>query len=498
MLAEGARACLIAALLVSAPAGAKPLWDRPWIEVRSAHFVVTSSASQEESVELARNLESFRSAVRTMLNARVDERVPTRVFVAPKGAREFGIGSEALGWFRPEMRQNTAVVGKGGGGLTLTVVLFHEYTHFVVHNQGTRAYPPWFDEGFAEVLATMRFKDDYALVGDLVRARREWLEGNQWLPFLKILKVRNYWDLSESDRQMFYAQSWALVHFVLLGPERARFGEQMDKYLRAVEKHRPDAEAFETGFGVDPTDLKNQIMRYFQHAKLMAVRLNDLPAEPPSVRSVPRDEIAARLGQVALVSGDLDLAKDAFDDALQENSSNAMALTGAADLHKFAGRYEEAEPLYRRAIELEPKNPYPLLDYGEYFLDRARASQTDPFRAGELVVEARRQFARSYALDENIPETLAMNGATYIGDPNGTEKAVASLEAALVLLPGQPQVKFLLAQAYVQAQKRTKALGLLRSLLTWEHADESGEANAMLRQLEAEEAASSSAPETDD
>jgi tetratricopeptide (TPR) repeat protein len=492
-------ASLLVALLLPLEATAKPLWERRWIEVRTPHFAVMSSASEEDTVTLASDLESFRSTVRKALHYRVEERVPTRVFVAPEGARDFGIGSQALGWFRPEMRQNTAVVGKGGGGLTLTVVLFHEYTHFLVRNQGPVAYPPWFDEGFAEVLMTMRFKDQYALVGDLVPARRDWLfGGNPWLPYQKILRTRDYWHLTESDRQMFYAQSWALVHFLMLGPERAHFGDQMAKYLSAVEKGQPDATAFEAAFGIEPAALPRKILAYFKRAKLMPVALGDQPGGLPSVHTMALDEIAMRLGQVALVSGDLELAQQAFDDALAANPSNAGALAGSADLHKFAGRYEQAEPLYRRAIELEPKNPYHLLDYGEYFLDRARASTFDPFQAGQWVTEARRQFARSYALDENIPETLAMNGASYLGDPSGKEQAVASLEVASNLLPGQPQIKFLLAQAYARSDQRAEAIRLLRSLLAWDHADDSGAASAMLRQLEAQATPTASAPGTAD
>ena len=52
------------------------------------------------------------------------------------------------------------------------------------------------------------------------------------------------------------------------------------------------------------------------------------------------------------------------------------------------------------------------------------------------------------------------------------------------MLPSQPQIKFLLAQAYVQAERKREAARLIRSLVAWNHAGGSTEAMAMLRELE--------------
>jgi tetratricopeptide (TPR) repeat protein len=46
--------------------------------------------------------------------------------------------------------------------------------------------------------------------------------------------------------------------------------------------------------------------------------------------------------------------------------------TGIGDIHKFAGRFDEAKPLHEKAIALEPANENPELDYAEYFLELAR------------------------------------------------------------------------------------------------------------------------------
>jgi tetratricopeptide (TPR) repeat protein len=479
------RALLLAATAaIALPAAARPLWDRSWIEVRSPHFFVLSSAGERATRAVAADLETFRAAVQQLLRVRVEERVPTVVFLAPEGASDFGIRHGRLGWFRPEMRQNTALVGSGEGGLSTTFLLFHEYTHFLVHNQPVDVvYPPWFEEGLAEVLSTMRFEKERALVGEPLRARREILELATWLPFDQVLQTRGESSLGNRDREMFYAQSWALVHFLLLGLE-GELLERMGAYAKAVEAGTADGAAFESAFGTPPSALRRSLRTHLKQ-EAQALALERAAPGALAVRPVPRDEIAARLGRLAVTGRDLDLAQSAFQAALETNPKSGAALVGVAKVRELSGRPDEAEPLYQRAIELEPDDPYHRLDYAEFLFERARAAQGVPTHARQRIAAARREFARSHALDPSLPETLAMNGATYLGDADGTEKAIASLEAAHALLPAQPQIKFLLARAYEKARREEEARQLFRSLLAWRHAERCPETEALLRELEA-------------
>jgi tetratricopeptide (TPR) repeat protein len=336
----------------------------------------------------------------------------------------------------------------------------------------------------------MTFERGHFFVGDLVRNRREWLEWNPWLSYARVLRVRDVAKLSDDDRSMFYAQSWALVHFLLLGPHRPHFQERMKLYMEAVEAGAPDAAAFAAAFAEEPKDLTRRVLEYLNgEAKIWPMPLPPQDAHAaPGVRALLTDEIAARIGRVALVSGDLKVAQKAIDASLAANPANAMALVGKADLHKVAGRFEQGEPLYLRAIELEPSDAYHKLDYAEYFYHRAAAAvrQQEPERAAEWIVEARRQLARSYKLDDGVPETLAMNGATYLGEAEGAARAVESLEEAYAMLPSQPQIKLLLAQAYAKADRKREAARLIRSLVAWGHTGGSKEAAAFLQALESE------------
>jgi cytochrome c-type biogenesis protein CcmH/NrfG len=155
---------------------------------------------------------------------------------------------------------------------------------------------------------------------------------------------------------------------------------------------------------------------------------------------------------------------------LAENPDNATALIGLADLHKFADRYDEAVPLYERALQLEPSDAEHLLDYGEYLLDRAEAEESPDTRR-QFLLEARRQFARSYQLDSNNPETLTQNGITYLFEGEDVAKGLESLQAAHALLPSQPHIQIALAQAYMAAEDGGRARDLLEGLLVTTHGE---------------------------
>ncbi len=134
-----------------------------------------------------------------------------------------------------------------------------------------------------------------------------------------------------------------------------------------------------------------------------------------------------------------DEAKPYVDAAIALDPRNGAALVALGDLHTFAGRFDEAQRYYEQAIAADPKNAYHELAYGEFFLAKANAGGDAETIANNLI-EARRRFARSDALDPTVPETLAMNGATYLFPGQSIDKGIASLVAAREMLPSQFEI----------------------------------------------------------
>ena len=469
--AWSARACLLMmsallAVAVAAPAFAKEVWERDWIEVRSPHFVVVSALAEARTVELVQELESFRAAAEMLTNiGRFEERIPTRIYVLPYAVPDLGFGGRQIGYFESGMRANYAVVIPARD--ELDEALKHEYVHFLVHNRDETTYPTWFDEGFAVVLQTLRARGTQLEFGKPIAGSIDALSHGHWLPFGRVLEARGTADFSGEGTAMFYSQSWCLVHYLTIGRPDKDFAAENREYLRLSETGVAPVLAFEQAFGLKVAMLRPVVTNYARNLRyFQATMKRPFPIAQMTTSNVATDRIAAELGLLALLRGNFAAAQRYYDAALAANPANAMALVGTGDVHKNAKRFEQADPYYQKAIALEPRNPLHELDYAEYFVTLAEA-QKDPEQAQTNLVEARRHFARSYKLDAYNAETLAMNGSTYLGAGEDHEKAVVSLEAAHQLVPSHPQIRLLLARAYVAAGQPDKARAQLRALLAW-------------------------------
>jgi tetratricopeptide (TPR) repeat protein len=272
---------------------------------------------------------------------------------------------------------------------------------------------------------------------------------------------------------MFYGQSWLLVHYLQTGRKGHPFAAENDAYLTAVETGKEPIAAFEDAFGIPVNELHTTLSRYaatdMRHF-VFTLKQPFVPA-PAVVAPVAPSSIAAQLAGLLFVRGAADSAKPYLEAAITLDPRNGAALVALGDLHKFAGRFDEAQPYYEKAIAAEPKNAYHELDYGEFFLTKAKADRDAEAVANNLI-EARRHFARSDALDPTVPETLAENGATYLFPGQSIDKGIASLAAAQEMLPSQLEIAGLLARAYAMGNQREKAVQLLRASLAWRDSED--------------------------
>src|SRR6185503_18072895 len=115
------------------------------------------------------------------------ERIPTKIYLLPDaGGTKSLIDPGYVGSFMNQMRANYAVIRESGNESDET--LKHEYVHFLTHNYSADLYPPWFDEGFAEVLATLTVRGELIQYGRPNPRRVAPLQDNRaWLSFDKLL-----------------------------------------------------------------------------------------------------------------------------------------------------------------------------------------------------------------------------------------------------------------------------------------------------------------------
>jgi len=281
---------------------------------------------------------------------------------------------------------------------------------------------------------------------------------------------------------MFYAQSWLLVHHLVLGGDDG-VSARLRRYVEQVDHRVAEEQAFREAFGIEVAELDPRLEKYQQKIPIFGMPREKLaPEVTVSVRTVPQDEIRTRLGWLALANEKPVLARRLFESAAATSPRNARAVAGLAQTRKFERRWDEAETGYRRALELDPGDWQSHLDLARYLVDRA---DVEDDRRDERLASARRHLARVIELAPEIPEGHAILGIALAmsGDLGG---GIASLEHALALLPANTEIEFPLAQLHYRAKHRERAIELLRRIAHRAHGGSTPEAVQMLEQLERE------------
>src|SRR2546426_1171848 len=216
-------------LLVLCPVGAvaTPLPDRsePWIKVRTAHFTLFSNASDDYTVEIGMNLERFRGALTQLFSdLAANSPVPTFIYVFKHDASfrpykmRVGLGPANVSGAFAAHRDGNYVGINATPPTDPWSVIYHEYVHYFLNNNFTDI-PLWFNEGTAECFSTFRAAAGKVEIGRPIAGHVDHLKSGKWIPLSDLFGIdERSKDYNEGERQgTFYAESWALVHYLAWG-----------------------------------------------------------------------------------------------------------------------------------------------------------------------------------------------------------------------------------------------------------------------------------------
>lgn len=290
--------------------------ERAWRELKTPRFTVLSQLEDRQTREWAIEFNEFIDTAQGVLQSN-DRNLPPPLtlllfgsdsaFQPYKPPGPDGKAANAVaGVF--ERQETWAVAGMSGRNLPAQSrhTLFHEGMHWLA-SADTSARPTWLSEGLAELFGT--FARDgksvqlaYPIPDHVLRMRQLSL-----LPMEQLLTARS--SLLEKERQtaMFYAQSWALVHYLLMSGDAGR-RDQWRSYLSLYQIKTPEVAAHEA-FGADLAPLERDLSRYIERSRMGYMKL-DRPAPRDVPDPVPASplQVEVALGRLALVSADKDLA----------------------------------------------------------------------------------------------------------------------------------------------------------------------------------------------
>jgi hypothetical protein len=255
---------MVALLLGSWLSCAPPaLADDDWHRYQNAHFDAVSNASERRTRKLLGELENFRAAVIQVMNIPIPDDAKRTTIVIFDSRREFEAltGDAPAGAFLQKFDDNAVIALPASGFRTgSTSLIRHEYAHLVL-SYNEFDYPWWFEEGFAELLATVDFikRDTQFKLGRLPR-RADYFNGVMlgWDDLLMIEGSLET-DINASLLSNAVLQAWALVHHILLDHDLMHV-PQVAKYFYLVANGESDAGAFTSAFEMSPTEMGQPLM----------------------------------------------------------------------------------------------------------------------------------------------------------------------------------------------------------------------------------------------
>lgn len=389
-----ARHLLVAlALLALTPTSALADWRR----AESAHFVVYSDGSERSLRDYVLKLERFDALLQTRFGGSGTgeiRKLPVYLVGDGRALRVAvpGLPAGIAGYYSNSENDVFAVLVRGGNDN----LLLHEYSHHVMARSGDDQYPGWLREGFAEYFATATVSErGEASFGMPDPGRRSALQQNRWLPMDVMLRADSPLDIgNETGRSMYYAQAWALTHWLLADTGRVR---NLSAYVGALHGGRDPVEAWQAIFAMTPDQLTAELRTYVR-GRLGYARVQIPPIEPvitvttlsPAADAILLPMLNARFWDPALIDGPALLTT--FRTAAARFPADPLALVALGHGEKRWGEAAAAETALTRALELQPDNVEGLVLMADLARERALDAQEEAERAERW--NAARDFLR--------------------------------------------------------------------------------------------------------
>lgn len=429
-----------------------------WISVRTKNFFLVGNTSEKEIRRVALKLEQFREVFTHLFSdMRFNTPVPTTVvvFKSHSSFTPFKTRANTAGYFQPGHDVNyITLTTETGSAQDPFSIIFHEYTHLLVNNNFENA-PLWFNEGLAEYYSSFQISDDQKIMlGAPIGHHVFLLRQSKMLPLKTLFEVddksAHYNETNKTS--IFYAQSWALMHYLIIG--KAGRGDQLSKFLTLRKSNMPLEEAFEKAFETTFADMERELRSYVKQDRYNVIRANfkqkielDTTTEAATLTEA---EAQAYLGDLLLHAHRQDAYKY-LEKALQLDPNLAMAHASLGMAYFREGKEKEAHASLERAVSANSQN-YLAHYYYAYTLSRPPAGDAPATNeySPELAAKIREHLQKAIALRPDFPESYNLLGFVSLITGEGIDEAIASLKHVLSTSPGLHELTYMLAQLHLR------------------------------------------------
>jgi tetratricopeptide (TPR) repeat protein len=450
---------------------APPQTRDTWRSVRTNNLFVIGNADAEKLRQVAAWLEFFHSAFARLVSRNVlDSSIPTTVIIfrddasfTPFKPLYQGRPANVAGFFQPGEDVNYIAISLDPRQRDPYSTAFHEYVHLHVKDNIPGA-PLWLNEGLAELYGSLQFSGNDALLGAPLYPYLHLLREQELLPLNTLFSIgTNSPHYNEQDKTgIFYGQSWALVHYLMLG-DRGR-QEQFRRFLQQVSRGEDSAKAIEDTYGVSLATVEQELRAYARGGDFAPQRVASVDnpqayaAYTAMQRSMLSDgEANYYLGDLLLHTGRDSDAERYFKQAIALDPGFIPAYASLGILCVHQRRYAEAKKYLQKATS-SPQSYMTHYIYA-YVLSREGVSPSGQITeySRENAAEMREQLLRSIKLAPNYAPAYYLLALVNVVTNERLDEAVEMAQKAHQLAPANANYSDLLEQIQRQRSGHTAA-----------------------------------------
>ncbi len=412
----------------------------PWVEVRTAHFIVASDGGEKTARHFADMFESLdRVFHATMPNSRIGNGIPIRI-LASRDAKSFARMAPEFpydknheqppGIFLFGRDKNYILVRANASGHFPYMDIFQNYARDVLKHS-YRSLPPWLEEGYSTVYGNITFNDRGIRLERPDPEDLSVLFESPLLPLDLVLRVNRaspYY--SPGNKQsVYFAESRVLLH-LLISDSQFAGTKAMEQYVTAVQSGTDQLQAARDAFG-DLNQLQTKLDAFVKN-------VSGPPAEIPvsggnesasSPRTLTAPEIDARMADFLAQRGRSEDAEDKLNDAIMNQPTLAEAEQSLGFLLLKRDDLDEAQKHFDRAVQLDPNDA--LNYYGQGLVALAQAGK------GSVPAGAAAPFEKSVSLNADFAPAWNYLAMIYSQRDETLQKALADARRAAALAPGE-------------------------------------------------------------
>lgn len=459
-----------------------------WVEVRSDHFSVITDSGEKNGRQVAELFEQMRAAFGIVfVRGKINQPVPLQI-IAFRNTREFrqhspifkGKVVEVSGFFQTSNDKGFIVLDMSQQDNWQ--IVFHEYAHVWLEDNFPPA-GPWFDEGFAEYLSTMKVSGATITVGQPISGAKLLNEGVKFslLDLFQVQQRSEIYNHSGPQRDMFYFESWLVAHYLI---DAGLFSQTADYFRLTNQEKVPIPAAVQAAFGMSLSDLQKAIWAGWKTGQIRA-RDYKVPASTTINTSArPLDAVEARTHLADFDSHTTDYSDKAileFEEVLRQNPDVAAAQRGLGYAYLSRRNFSRAEEHFRAAASLGSPDPR------VYFYSAELMQQNHPETAGSA--EFVQDLERAIQLDPGYADAYHLLGFGLMRQRRYAE-AEQNLRDALELSPGDETYELDLAVVLLNEHKTKEGMKLLTALAQSGNADLAQQATQILASAGSVEAGS--------